>query len=143
MRFHVQHETSCIHSFNTLLYNVYGVNVMDDWLKQFGKVVFRAREGLGMTQLDVGNAINVDQRTIHNIEHGLANPTIKILFPLVRVLHIDPKEIFYPEQSQDSPARKQLRQMIDNCNESEASTLLGITRDILTAIRSPNSKPVN
>ena len=116
---------------------------MDDWLKHFGEIVLKAREGLGMTQLEVGNAVNVDQRTIHNIEHGLSNPTIKILFPLIRVLNIDPKDIFYPEHAQDSPARKQLLQMIEHCDEREASTLLGITRDILSAIRSPNQNPVN
>ena len=108
----------------------------DDWLMNFGEIVRKSRIRLKMTQDAVGEAVRVDQRTIHNIEHGTSNPKLKVLYPLIRTLSIDPKIVFYPEHSQESPAYKQLQQMIEGCNEKEVSTLLVVVRDILDALRS-------
>ena len=108
----------------------------EDWLMNFGEIVRKSRIRLKMTQDAVGEEIGVDQRTIHNIEHGQSNPKLKVLYPLIRTLSIDPKLVFYPEHSQESPAYKQLQQMIEGCSEKEVTTLLVVVRDILAALRS-------
>ena len=114
----------------------------EEWLENFGEIVRKARLRLHMTQEEVGEAVGVDKRTIHNIEHGVSNPRLKVLYPLIRLLSIDPKLAFYPERRQESPAYRQLQQMIEGCSEKEISTLLIVVRDILEARRSPNLKDV-
>ena len=112
----------------------------EDWIEKFGEIVRKARLQLNMTQEEVGEAVGVDKRTIHNIEHGLSNPKLTVLYPLIRLLSIDPKLAFYPEHRQESPAYRQLQQMIEGCSEKEISTLLIVVKDILDARRSPNLK---
>ncbi len=84
----------------------------------------------------------VDYRTVHNIEKRKGNPSMKVLYPLIRALSIDPKDVFYPEKAHEAPACKQLRQMIEGCSEKEAIVLLHVNRGILEAMRSPDQIPV-
>ena len=48
---------------------------------------------------------------------------MNILYPLVRVLRIDPNEIFYPETVADSSVKHQLRALIENCSDEEAEKI--------------------
>lgn len=115
---------------------------MDELLKNFGNIVFEARNREGFTQQEVGEAIGVDSRTILEIEHGQRNPTFKNVYHLIRYLNIDPSEVFCPGQTKPSSSHKQLHQMIDICSEHEASSLLIIDRDILDALRSPKKENI-
>ena len=116
--------------------------MVEDWLENFGEIVRKSRLRLKLTQEEVGEVVGTDKRTIHNIEHGESNPKLKVLYPLIRLLSIDPKMVFYPERRQESPAYRQLQQMIEGCSEKEISTLLIVVRDILEARRSPDLKDV-
>ena len=42
--------------------------------------------------------------TVLNIENYKGNPKMEVLYPLVRALKMDSREIFYPEILQDSAA---------------------------------------
>lgn len=42
--------------------------------------------------------IDIDARTVLNIENYKGNPKMEVLFPLIRALKIDPNLIFYPER---------------------------------------------
>ncbi len=70
-----------------------------------------------------------------NIENYKGNPKLEVLFPLVRVLKIDPREIFHPEMQRESPAIRQLRFLIEDCSEQEAATLIPIIESVLSALR--------
>ena len=70
-----------------------------------------------------------------NIENYKGNPKLEVLFPLVRVLKIDPREIFHPEMRRGSPAIRQLRFLIEDCSEQEAATLIPVIDSVLSALR--------
>ncbi len=59
---------------------------------------------MGLTQNQVAVLIDSDERTIMNIENYKANTTMEVLYPLIRTLQIDPREIFCPEMDKESPA---------------------------------------
>ena len=80
--------------------------------------------------------IDVDERTISSIEKYEANTTMEILYPLIRVLKIDPREIFIPELGRESKAHYQLRLLLDNCNEAEVAALLAVCETVLSVMRS-------
>ena len=65
------------------------------------------------------------------------NPKMEVLYPLVRVLKIDAKEIFYPEMQREGPAISQLRLLIEDCSEEEAAAMIPVLKSVLGSI--PNS----
>ena len=112
---------------------------MQDFSRPFGDAVRAARIERGYTQKQLAEKIDVDERTISSIEKYEANTTMEILYPLIRVLRIDPREIFNPELGRESKAHYQLRLLLDNCNEAEATALLAVCETVLSVMRSKTS----
>lgn len=108
---------------------------MQEFSRPLGDVVKRARGELNLTQSQVAGKIDKDTRTVMNIENYKGNPKMEVLFPLVRVLKIDPREIFHPEMQRESPAIRQLRFLIEDCSEEEAAALIPIIESVLSALR--------
>ena len=108
---------------------------MPDFSRPLGDVTKRARGRLNYTQNEVANAVNTDIRTISNIENYRANPELKVLFPLVRFLKIDPREIFYPEMASEGPNIHHLRTLIDGCTDKEAEKLIPVLEAVLHIMR--------
>lgn len=100
-----------------------------------GDIVRAARNGQGLTQNQVAERIDSDVRTVLNIENYKGNPKLGTLYPLIRTLKIDAREIFYPEMNRDSPAIRQLRLLIEDCSEQEAATLVPIIESVLKVLR--------
>ena len=55
-----------------------------------GKAVKKARSRLGITQLKLAEDIGKSERTVIKIEGGASNLKLDSLYPLIRVLKIDP-----------------------------------------------------
>ena len=108
---------------------------MSDYSRPLGDAIKRARGKMSLTQSEVANAANIDVRTVLNIENYKGNPKLEILYPLIRTLHLDPQEIFYPELINPSPAMAELLQYIADCTETEAEALLPIIVSVLTVLR--------
>lgn len=109
---------------------------MQEFSRSLGDTVKTARKRLGLTQLQVANMIGIDQRTVLNIENYVANPKMNVLFPLIRILRIDAREIFNPEMQRDSPNIQQIRFLVEDCTEQEASAIIPIIESILATLRS-------
>ncbi len=109
---------------------------MQDFSRPLGDAVRAARIDRGYTQKQLADKIDVDERSISSIEKYQANTTMEILYPLIRELRIDPREIFHPELGRESKAHYQLRLLLDNCNEAEAVALLSVCETVLTVMRS-------
>lgn len=109
---------------------------MHDFSQPLGDVVRRARTELGLTQNQVADMVDIDTRTIIHIENYKGNPKMEVLFPLVRALRIDAREIFNPELERSNPSIRQLRFLIEECSEQEAAALLPAVESILTVLRS-------
>lgn len=112
---------------------------MQNFSIPLSEAVKTARTNLGLTQGQVAEKIGIDQRTILNIENCKGNPKMEVLYPLIRVLKIDAREIFNSEMKRDDPAITQLRFTIENCSKKEASTLIPIVEAVLAALRSPQA----
>lgn len=108
---------------------------MSDYAHTLGDAVKRARGKSGLTQSEVADAANVDVRTVLNIENYKGNPKMEVLYPLIRVLKIDTKEVFYPEMQRESPALSQLRLLIEDCTEEEAASIIPIFNSVLSVLR--------
>ena len=112
---------------------------MPEYAQLLGTAVKTARKKMELTQLAVANSIDIDCRTVLNIESYKGNPKMEVLYPLVRKLNINPNELFYPELQRNSPALNQLRLLVEQCNEEEAVTLIPILQSVLSALRTSDS----
>jgi len=108
---------------------------MPDYSHALGDAIRRARLKLDLTQGEGADAIDVDNRTVLNIENHKGNPKMKVLYPLVRTLKIDANEIFYPELERKDPAISQLRLLVEDCSEEEAAAVIPILQAVFTALR--------
>ena len=108
---------------------------MKEYSRFLGDAVKRARGASGLTQREVADKMNKDVRTVLNIENYKGNPKLEVLYPLVRALNIDPREVFYPNMQQESPAIRQLRLLVDDCSEEshcfDSRTTICASRDPL------------
>lgn len=108
---------------------------MHDYSDALARVVREARNRLGKTQSEISELIDASPRTILNIENREANPTMHILYPLIRNLNIDPTLIFYPEREHESPAKRGLHAEVDCLTEEEASIIMPVFRDLVVLLR--------
>lgn len=116
---------------------------MADFVRVLGDVVKKAREKMGITQLNLSRTSGVDHRTILNIENYRGNPKFKNLYPLIRTLKIDPNLIFYPELQQGSPAIHQLRALINDCSEEEATAIYPVVQSAINMLRDLDAQKVD
>jgi len=115
---------------------------MPEYSRPLGDAVKRARGKLGLTQSEVADAANIDVRTVLNIENYKGNPKLEVLYPLVRALRIDAREIFNPEMRRETPALRQLRLLIEECSEEEAAAIIPVFQSVLNALRDQNATPI-
>lgn len=112
---------------------------MHEYSRPLGDAIKQARGKLELTQNEVADAANIDVRTVLNIENYKGNPKMEVLFPLVRALKIDAREIFNPEMQRETPSLRQLRLLIEECSEEEAAAIIPVFQAMLSALRDKNT----
>ena len=115
---------------------------MPEYSKPLGDVVKAARKRMDLTQNEVANSIDVDVRTVINIENYKGNPKLEVLYPLIRSLKIDAREIFFPEMQRESQALRQLRLLVEDCSEEEAATLIPVLQSVVSALRDKDAMSI-
>lgn len=111
---------------------------MHAFSRSLARAVKNARDKMNLTQEQVGELVETNTRTISSIENGKSNTRMNILYPLVRVLLIDPNE-FSTETVADSSVKHQLRALIENCSDEEAAALLTTSESVLRVLRKQNA----
>lgn len=114
---------------------------MEEYTKILGDAVRKARCERGLTQNEVADRIDVDVRTVLNIENHKGNPKLDVLYPLVRALQMDPMELFYPELNPRREETDRFVRWISQCDEAELAALLPICEKVLEALRAQKNTP--
>lgn len=100
--------------------------------------VREARTELGLSQEKLAEILNLDQRTILNIEAGRGNPKFEKLYPLITYLKIPADKIFYPKNNVKQPNLQKLLTTLNDCTEQEANEILPLVRYLLDILRKRN-----
>ncbi len=108
---------------------------MPNYAKPLGDAIRKARVKLGFTQRGLAEQLHIDERTVLNIENYHGNPEMRILYPLVRTLEVDPWDIFYSELEQESKAFRQLRILLKECSDDEIAALLPVIQATLAIVK--------
>lgn len=115
---------------------------MNNYVQAVEDAFKKARAEQNLTLEAVAERSGVDVRTVINIEQYRGNPKLEKLYPLVRTLRIDAREIFNPEMQRESPSIRQLLFLIEECSEQEATTLIPVIESIVNALRSDRSTEI-
>ena len=114
---------------------------MNEIKQNLATAVREARTELGLSQEKLAEILNLDQRTILNIEAGRGNPKFEKLYPLVTYLKIPADRIFYPDSNIKMPNLQKLRTLISDCTEQEAHDMLPMVRYLLDLMRKHDEQP--
>ena len=87
---------------------------MQDIKQNLANAVREARTELGLSQEKLAEILNLDQRTILNIEAGRGNPKFEKLYPLITYLKIPADNIFYPDSNNQTPNLQKLMTLINH-----------------------------
>ena len=93
------------------------------------------RKRRSISQEKLAEILNLDQRTILNIEAGRGNPKFEKLYPLITYLKIPADKIFYPDSNDQKPNLQKLLTLLNDCTEQEANDLLPMVRYLLELLR--------
>ena len=116
---------------------------MQDIKQNLANVVREYRTELGLSQEKLAEILNLDQRTILNIEAGRGNPKFEVLYPLITYLRIPADNIFYPDSNDQKPNLQKLLTMLNDCTEQESNALLPMMRYLLDLLRNKNHSTEN
>ena len=108
---------------------------MNDAKQNLAAAVREARTELGLSQEKLAEILNIDSRTILNIEAGRGNPKFEKLYPLITYLKIPAGKIFDPDYANDSPNLQRLLSLQKGCSEQEAADLIPMVRYMLDLLR--------
>lgn len=112
---------------------------MQNMKQNLADAVREARTGCGLSQEKLAEAVNMDTRTILNIEAGRGNPKFEKLYPIVRHLNMSADRIFYPENVTPQPNLQKLLIILNGCTEQEAENLLPAVRYLLDLMRNQDN----
>lgn len=112
---------------------------MQPFARPLGDAAKKARAEINLTQRQVAGRIGADARSVLNIENYKGNPKIQILFPPVRELQIDAREVFYPKMGRKHHAIRHQRLAVEACDEALAEALLPVVESVLKILHEKNA----
>lgn len=113
--------------------------MLQDIKQSLANAVREARTELGLSQEKLAEILNVDQRTILNIEAGRGNPKFEKLHPLITYLKIPADKIFYPDNGLPAPNRQKLLTLLYDCTKQEAIAILPMIRYLLDLLQNQDN----
>ncbi len=108
---------------------------MNDKNQNLADIVRQARRESGLSQEKLAEILNIDQRTILNIEAGHGNPKFENLFAIVTYLKIPGDCIFYPGSENLTPEHQKLFTLLKTCTGQEIGDLLPIINPLVDLLQ--------
>ena len=97
----------------------------------FGQIMKEARKIAGLTQDELAKQSGVTTRYIMAIENENKQPSMKVLYKLIRTLKISADTIFYPEIQHTDKKKEHLIHMIQLCDERDLQVAEAAIRALL------------
>lgn len=92
---------------------------MEELLNIFGQTIKDARHAAGLTQEGLAEKAGITARYIMAIENENKQPSMEVLFKIIRTLKISADTIFFPEVQHTDKKKEHLIHMIHLCNERD------------------------
>ena len=100
-------------------------------MNTLGQIIKDARQAAGLTQDELAEQTGITTRYIMAIENESRQPSMKVLFQLIRALKISADTIFYPEIQRTDKKKEHLIHMVQLCDERETTVATATIRALL------------
>lgn len=104
-----------------------------DIKRAVGKRIKAVRQRNGLTQDQLAEQVGLSSKYISGIERGVENPTMDILIRVVKVLGIEPYNLFLFGETEDSEKvlRKGIKKMLRESDREKLQLYFDVMRKIL------------
>lgn len=103
---------------------------MGSALDRFAKAVQEAREMRGISQRELARKLNMNTRTIMDLEIGRSNPKGETIFLIADELHISLDAILYSGTSKPNAVGIDVLQFFSDKSDADAASYIEICRQI-------------
>ncbi len=100
-------------------------------MNTFGQTIKDARQAAGFTQEELAEQSGITTRYIMAIENENKQPSMKVLFKLIRALKISADTIFFPEIQHTDKKKEHLIHMIHLCDERDLQVAAATIKALL------------
>lgn len=104
---------------------------MDELLNIFGRTIKEARQAANLTQEELAEQVGITTRYIMAIENENKQPSMKVLFNLIRTLKIPADMIFFPEIHHADEKKEHLIHMIHMCDDRDVQVATATIKALL------------
>ena len=104
---------------------------MEKLMNSFGQSIKDARQAAGLTQENLAEQSGITTRYIMAIENENKQPSMKVLFKLIRALKISADTIFFPEIQHTDKKKEHLIHMIHLCDERDLQVVAATIKALL------------
>ena len=104
---------------------------MEELLNTFGQTIKDARQAANLTQEELAEQTGITTRYIMAIENENKQPSMKVLFKMIRILKISADTIFYPEIQHTDKKKEHIIHMIQLCNERDLQVATATIKALL------------
>ena len=104
---------------------------MEELLNEFGRTIKDARHAAGLTQETLAEQIGITPRYIMAIENENKQPSMLVLYKLIRALKISADAIFFPEIQHSDKKKEHLIHLIRLCDEKELKVATATIKALL------------
>lgn len=84
-----------VHHFHMLLCYEWVINMNN---QKIGKFIHQCRKKKGLTQKQLGDLLNVSDKSVSKWERGICLPDVSLFIPLYQIFEIDLNELFLGER---------------------------------------------
>ncbi len=97
----------------------------------FGRHIKQLRVNLKLTQFELGEMADINQRQVALIESGKSFPSLRTMVKFTNIFSCKIQDLFLFENLQDSKVLKQeLQVIIDNSNFDKVKTIYTIAKEL-------------
>ena len=105
---------------------------MQSALDKLAKVVRDAREAKGLSQRELARKLNMNMRTIMDLEMGRSNPKGETIFLIAEELHISLDALIYTDKTQPNAVSIDVLEFFSEKTKEDSATYVEICRQIET-----------
>ena len=113
---------------------------MQTALDKLAKTVRNAREKKGLSQRELARKLNMNMRTIIDLEMGRSNPKGETIFLIAEELHISLDALIYTDSAQPNAVSIDVLEFFSDKSAEESATYIEICRHIETLTQKENNQ---
>jgi transcriptional regulator with XRE-family HTH domain len=110
--------------------------------KRLGGAIKNARLENNLTQEELAELVDIATVHMKQLESGSRNPSIDVLYKLVRLLNFSVDAVFFPERADDRELQHKIERRLNNCSLHELNVIYSTINELHRILASTKTNEV-